>query len=159
MGKIGGNLFLREQEVFISLHFFDIITKPCIYSNFSTGSHQFLFSTVTKITCSFSFNQLLAVSSPHCNFDFSQNPILRLYHSSPFAPVQSLKAVLDTESYNFYKKYACVELWTVPRESRGPRPSVCFWLLFAEAKSNVKRLWDILGAWGTPQKVTQKPSL
>ena len=24
--------------------------------------------------------------------------------------VQSLKAVLDTESYNFYKKYACVEL-------------------------------------------------
>ena len=34
-----------------------------------------------------------------------------------------------------------------------------FLLLFAEAKSNVKRLWDILGAWGTPQKVTQKPSL
>ncbi len=31
-------------------------------------------------------------------------------YSFPFAPVQSLKADLGTESYNFYKKYACVEL-------------------------------------------------
>ena len=101
----------------------------------------------TKITCTLPFKWPLAAASTHCNFDFPQNPILRLYHSSPFAPVQSLKAVLDTESYNFYKKYACVELWTVLRESRGSQPSVYFLVTFSyKRKSNRNRPRGFLGS-------------
>ena len=72
--------------------------------------HEFSFSTAPNITRTLPFNQVLAASSPHCNFDFSQNPILRLYHGSPFAPVQSLKAVLVMNRFNFYIKHACTEL-------------------------------------------------
>ncbi len=75
-----------------------------------TNSRWFPVSAATKITCNFPFNQLLAAASPHCNSDFPQNLILRFIQGSPFAPVQSLKAVLDTNCFNFYKKHACAEL-------------------------------------------------
>ena len=114
------------------------ICKPQIYIKLSNHVHQFPFSNATKITCTFPFNRSLAAASTHCNFDFPQNPILRFIKSCPFAPVQSLKNVLDTHCFKFYKRHACAELWTAPRESRGSRPSVCFWLLFAEAESNRK---------------------
>ena len=110
------------------------ICKPQIYSQLSICPHQIFSFHRTNITCNFPFYRPLAAASTHCNFDFSQSLILRFIKSCPFAPVQSLKAVSDTESYKFYKKHACAELWTVPRESRGPRPSVCFLVLFAEAK-------------------------
>ena len=70
---------------------------------------------------------------PPATFDASE----RLICGFPFAPVQSLKVVSDTESYNFYKKYACVELWT---EVAGRSPA-CFLVTFC-----------------TPQKVTEKTS-
>ena len=74
--------------------------KTQLCSKLSPEPTLFPFSTATKITCTFPFNQLLAAASLHRNFDFSQKPILRLYHSSPFAPVQSLKAVLGTNRFN-----------------------------------------------------------
>ena len=125
------------------------LCKPKIYTKLSFCSHRFPVSTTTKIiTCSFSFNQVLAASSPSTNRPKSKSGYLaivslkhgrlvrirsqyslfrrsparqnlppatfdaseRLMYSFPFAPVQSLKADLGTESYNFYKKYACVEL-------------------------------------------------
>ena len=103
-------IFWINLKVFISSHHFLCHAKSWFCSKFSTNPHWCPFPTATKITCSFPFHRLLAAASTHCNYDFPQKPILRLLYSSSFAPVQSLKAVSDTESYNFYKKYACVEL-------------------------------------------------
>ena len=122
------------------------LCKPKIYTKLSFCSHRFPVSTTTKIiTCSFSFNQVLAVSSPSTNRPKSKSGYLaivslkhgrlvrirsqyslfrrsptrqnlppatfdaseRLHYGSPFAPVQSLEAVLGTENCNFYKK-ACL---------------------------------------------------
>ena len=51
-----------------SLDFVPIFPQPTPFSSFSA----------TKITCTFSIYQSLAAASPHYNFDFPQNPILRL---------------------------------------------------------------------------------
>ena len=112
-----------------------------IYSKAFTNLHQFSFSTATKIMCSFSFSLLLAVSSPYCNFDFSQNRILRSYCNCPFAPVQNMAVRICGTNKLLQKN---LMHWTFQILSIIPphgfwtevaeRSPVCFWVLFAEAK-------------------------
>ncbi len=68
---------LLSCQAMVLLHF---STQPTLISPFRRNN----------ITCTLPFNRLLAALSPHCNFDFPQNRILRLYHSFPFAPVQNM---------------------------------------------------------------------
>ena len=104
--------FWINLKVFIRSHHFCVMPSHDFSLSFLLNPPPLPISAAIKITCNFTFHRPLAASSPHCNFDFPQTPILRLYHSSPFAPVQSLKAVSGTSRFNFYKKHACVELWT-----------------------------------------------
>ena len=68
---------------------------------------------------------------PPETFDASE----RLLYSSPFAPVQSLKAVSVTNHFNFYKKAClCSALNRSPGSREGRNPRGCFLVLFAEAK-------------------------
>ncbi len=69
----------------------------------SISLHRFLFFTIPN-TCSSSFSLLLAASSPHRNFDFPQNSIVRLICASPFAPVQNV-AVRFAVLINFCQKF------------------------------------------------------
>ena len=50
---------------------------PQFFTKLSLQPTPISISAATKITRSFPFNKPLAASSPHCNVDFSQNPILR----------------------------------------------------------------------------------
>ena len=97
-------------KVSISSHLFKNVTPCHDFALNSADSYQFFFPTATKITCNFSFYRPLAAASTRYNFNFPQNPILRLIYGFPFAPVQSLKAVSDAESYKFYQKHSCTEL-------------------------------------------------
>ena len=84
--------------------------KPWFYSKLSLKPHWFPVSAATKITCNLPFHRLPAAASLHYNFDFSQNPIPRLIRNFPFAPVQSLKTVLDTNCFKFFQKHTRAEL-------------------------------------------------
>ena len=132
MGKFGGNLFLRERKIFLretdsfrqnckissflhrntfrmNLKNFYLSAllwcapKPWFYSNFSTQLTSISLFNRTKITYTFPFHRLPAASSPHCNFDFPQNPILRQHCNRPFPPVQNM-AVRIAALINFRKK-------------------------------------------------------
>ena len=114
--------FMREHKNSGFLH----TSKPQLYSKLSICPHCFPLSATPKITCSLPFNRSLAAASTHRNFDFPENPILRLMKTNPFAPVQSLKAVLDTNCFNHYQKHAFIELWTVPGSPEGRNPRSAF---------------------------------
>ena len=77
--------------------------KSWFCSNFSTQPTLISPFRRNNITCTLPFNRPLAVLSLHCNFDFPQNQILRLYHSFPFAPVQNM-AMRFVVLINFRKK-------------------------------------------------------
>ena len=107
-------LFLRARKVLyesVKIRFSAYYANHRVTPNFPITHVNFPFPP-------HQYNMHFPISSAACGgkhalqLRFPQNPILRLIKSFPFAPVQSLKAVSDTESYNFYKKYACVELWT-----------------------------------------------
>ena len=72
---------------------------------------------------------------PPATFDASE----RLLYSSPFAPVQSLKAVLVTNHFNFYKNMPVQSF--EPRsgspEGRGPRSAFWFFLQKQKERKNV----------------------
>ena len=110
--NFGGRFFRGQKVIFRKRNSF---RRKCKISNFLhtkifwinlkvfISPHQIPISTATKITCSFPFHRLLAAASTHCNFDFPQNPILRLHEGIPFTPVQSLKAVQARKATNFIK--------------------------------------------------------
>ena len=100
---------------------------------------DFPFSAATKITRTFPFYQLLAAVSTHCNFDFPQNPILRLMKILPFPPVQNM-AVLFASAHKTPCFGGLRHAKTCHRQLLT-RPSTCFSVTFC-----------------TPQKVTEKPS-
>ena len=108
--------------------------------------HWFPFSTAPNITCSSPYKRLLAASSPHCNFNFPQNPILRLIRNCPFAPVQNMavrvcgtnrlsQKILMRSTFQILLKKPPHGFWTAPRESRGQQTSgVLFGYFFVQAK-------------------------
>ena len=90
---------------------------------------------------------------PALQLQFSAKPDSAFDESLRLAPVQSLKAILDTDHFNFYKSMPihCFEPFPGSPEGRSPRTAfwfflqkqkerknVPFCLLFAEAKSNTK---------------------
>ena len=77
--------------------------KSRFCSNFSTQLTSISLFNRTKITYTFPFHRLPAASSPHCNFDFPQNPILRQHCNRPFPPVQNM-AVRIVALIKFSKK-------------------------------------------------------
>ena len=133
-------IFWINLKVCISSHHFLCHAKPWFCSKLSPEPTPIPIPAATKITCTFPFYQLLAAASTHRNFDFPENPILRLYHNYPFAPVQSLKAVLDTNCFNHYQKHAFIELWTVPGSPEGRNPWRVFGYFLHAAKSNRKNV-------------------
>ena len=64
---------------------------------------------------------------------FRKISVLRLHYNNPFAPVQSLRTVLDTNRYIFIKTLLCSALNRSP-ESRGPQTSGVLLVLFVQAK-------------------------
>ena len=132
-------IFWINLKVCISSHHFLCHAKPWFCSKLSPEPTPIPIPAATKITCTFPFYQLLAAASTHRNFDFPENPILRLYHNYPFAPVQSLKAVLDTNCFNHYQKHAFIELWTVPGSPEGRNPRSAFGYFSQRRKVTEKR--------------------
>ena len=136
-GELDGNLFLREQKVilkkqksfvreckssdFLHTETFGEISKPrqttsflhhikpWFYSKFSTTHTNFHFHR-TQYNVQFSFLSTACGGKPAQHFRFFAKPDSAVALHCRFAPVQSLKAVLVTNRFNFYKKCACVEL-------------------------------------------------
>ena len=101
---------------------------------------QFLISTATKITCSYSFRMRLVSVSLQCGLPFSKSNGLASVLQLPFRtgskhPKKWIAphAGLGTKNGNVTKKIFCRVL-NRPSESRGSQPSGLLLVLFVEAK-------------------------
>ena len=126
------------------------LCKPKIYTKLSFCSHRFPVSTTTKIiTCSFSFNQVLAASSPSTNRPKSKSGYLAivslkhgrlvrirsqysLFRRSPTR--QNLPpATFDASEQLLFGSFC--------RSKKNVKLS--FWVLFVQTKSTYIVPWEI----------------
>ena len=121
MGGFGGKSFFERiessylEKLIVSgenakISAFLHIYKLQIYSKFSIGSHQFSFSTTTKITCSFSFLLPFSASSTHRNFDFLQKLDYASNLRFSFRTGSKPESWFSHGKLQFISKHACVEL-------------------------------------------------
>ena len=139
-------------------------------AKFQFSAHKNIFDKSqifhrTNITCSFSFKTLLAAASPHCNFKFPQNPILRLIRNCPFAPVQNMAVRLATNRLS-QKILTCSTFQILLKNHRagfeplsgspeGRNPRRVFGYFLHAAKSNRKNV--SFGTFHTSEKYVYRP--
>ena len=107
------------------------LCKPKIYTKLSFCSHRFPVSTTTKIiTCSFSFNQVLAVASPSTN---------RPKSKSGYLAIVSLKhgrLVRVRSQYSLFRRSPTRQ--NLPLATFDASEHVLFGYFLHAAKSNTK---------------------
>ena len=108
------------------------LCKPKIYTKLSFCSHRFPVSTTTKIiTCSFSFNQVLAASSPSTN---------RPKSKSGYLAIVSLKhgrLVRVRSQYSLFRRSPTRQ--NLPPATFDASEHVLFGYFLHAAKSNIKK--------------------